>query len=262
MASDKPRTLRAYLVDDEPLALRNLLRMLEQFEGVEVLGQSTNPEQALVFLSQHEIDLLFLDIRMPGLDGFDLLSRVRNRPAVIFTTAYDAYALDAFRADAIDYLVKPIRPEDLAQALEKAGRWIRSAASSVADPQAIAQAIARQLIQARTPSYPTRITSRVGGRIQVIDLGQVTHFAADGNLTYAVTLEKRHVVDISLSDLELKLNPSSFVRIHRATLVNLSWIEEVHGWFGGRLLIRLKRGGEELKVARDRARTLKDRLGL
>lgn len=101
----------------------------------------------------------------------------------------------------------------------------------------------------------------MGRRIQVIDLNQVSHFAADGNLTYAVTAKKRHVVDISLSHLELKLDPGNFVRIHRATLVNLSRIEEVHGWFGG-LLIRLKRGGEDLKVARDRAKTLKDRLML
>jgi two-component system LytT family response regulator len=262
MMSNKRRKLRVYLVDDEPLPLRSLQQMLEQLEGVEILGQSTKPEQALVFLSQHDVDLLFLDIRMPGLDGFELLNRIRNRPAVIFTTAYDTYALNAFRADAIDYLVKPIRPADLAQALEKARKRSGSNAAVMAGSQAIAHVIAQQMVQARTPGYPTRITSRVGRRIQVIDLTQVSHFAADGNLTYAVTPEKRHIVDISLSDLELKLNPSNFARIHRSTLVNLSWIEEVHGWFGGRLLIRLKRGGVELNVARDRAKTLKDRLGL
>jgi two-component system LytT family response regulator len=102
----------------------------------------------------------------------------------------------------------------------------------------------------------------VGERIQVIDLNRVTHFVSAGNLTYALTLDARHVVDISLADLEQKLDPKSFLRIHRATIVNLSWIEEVHAWFGGRLLIRLKRGGAELKVARDRTRALRDSLGL
>jgi two-component system, LytTR family, response regulator len=260
MASDGALQLRVYAVDDEGLALRNLVQMLEKSDGVELLGHSTDPQQALHFLAAHPVDLLFLDIHMPGLDGFGFLDKLQEPPAVVFTTAYDQYAVQAFQADAIDYLLKPVCPDDLARAIEKAAKRLGNTPETAAG---IERFIARHLGHLRTtPVYPTRVTSRVGNRIRVIDLNQVTHFVSEGNLTYAVTPDTRYVVDISLAALDQRLDPTGFLRIHRATIVNLSWIEEVHTWFGGRLLIRLKRGAGELKVARDRARVLKDSLGL
>jgi len=130
--------LRAYLVDDEPLAIERLTRLLAKFEGLHIAGSATDPAVALDYLNSETIDVLFLDIQMPGMTGFDLLARLTEQPFVIFTTAYDEYALRAFEVNSIDYLVKPIETAQLARALTKLGRlrpipkpeWQRDSAGS------------------------------------------------------------------------------------------------------------------------------------
>src|SRR5271157_3842876 len=114
--------LRAYLVDDEPLAIERLTRLLANFDGIRIAGSATDPAQALAYLNRESIDVLFLDIQMPAINGFDLLSRLSVQPFVVFTTAYDEYALRAFEVNSIDYLVKPIETAQLARALRKLDR--------------------------------------------------------------------------------------------------------------------------------------------
>jgi two-component system LytT family response regulator len=256
--------LRVYLVDDEPLALKRLSHLLQASRRVEILGKATDPETALDFLRSESVDVLLLDIQMPGTNGFELLAKLPSQPMVIFTTAYDEYALKAFKVNSIDYLLKPIEPKELERALDKVERLRRT--DSAARLQTQLQNALEQLaiaLQTRPTEFPQRIASRVGGRIQFIDLTKISHFQSEEKLTYAVTPIKEYVVDHTITELEHKLDPKRFVRIHRSTLLNLSWVDEVHSWFGGRLLVRLK--GEkhsELTVARDRARTLKQSLGL
>jgi two-component system, LytTR family, response regulator len=258
------RLLRAYLVDDEPLALKRLSRLLAATGRVEVAGSETDPETALVFLSNQQVDLLFLDIQMPGMNGFELLSKLSSQPPVVFTTAYDQYALKAFEVNSIDYLLKPIEPEQLDRAIAKIGRLRQSVPQP--DLQAQFQAMAQQLAAAfkdRRPQYLSLVPSRVGERIQLLEPARITHFFADQKLTFAATAAKNYVVDFTISDLEQKLDPESFIRIHRATIVNLAYVHELDSWFVGRMVVRLKdEKRTELVVARDRVRVLKERLGL
>jgi two-component system LytT family response regulator len=253
--------LRAYLVDDEPLALERLHRLLERTGLVEVVGSTTEPETAVTALTANPPDVCFLDIQMPRLDGFEVLARLPSQPIVIFTTAYDQYALKAFGVNSVDYLLKPIEPESLERALKKAGRLQASGSPAQLDLQALLKNLTDSLRETK-PEYPERIASRLGDRLWFLDLVRVTHFFAEDKQTYAVSESKAYCVDYAITELERKLDPKKFLRIHRSTVVNVHWIKEVASLPGGALNVRLKDGkGTDLTVARDRAREFKTRLG-
>jgi two-component system LytT family response regulator len=249
--------IRAFVVDDEPLAVKRLSRMLRETGRVEVVGGSSDPIDALAALaalSSVPVDALFLDIQMPGMTGFEMLAMMAPQPMVVFTTAYDQYALQAFEVNSVDYLLKPIEERHLARALDKIER-LRASPGPPPDWKAL-------MAQLAAGGYPERIASRLGERIQILELSHVTHFFAHDKLTYAATEAKNYVVDYTVSDLEQKLSPRSFCRIHRSTLVNLAWVKEMDAWFGGRVLVRLKDAkSTELQVARERVAELKKRLG-
>jgi two-component system LytT family response regulator len=231
---------------------------------VEVAGSSSDPVDALAALSETAVDVLFLDIQMPGMTGFEMLGMMDRQPLVVFTTAYDQYALQAFEVNSIDYLLKPIEERHLSRALDKIER-LRASAVAAPDWKAMLAQLAGALRQpgaGLAAEYPERIASRLGERIHVLELAKVTHFFAQEKLTYAATEGKSHVVDHTVSDLEQKLDPRHFFRIHRSTLLNLAWVKELDAWFGGRALVRLKDArSTELPVARERVQELKKRLG-
>ena len=254
--------MRAFLVDDEPLALKRLRRMLAATGRVEITGESSDPEQAIAAVASLKPDVLFLDIEMPGLTGFEMLARLAPQPLVVFTTAYGRYALEAFDVNSIAYLVKPIEAAQLDRALDKIERM-----RGVYDPgPEIKELLARVAALSDSglhPQYPDRVASRIGERIEFVELDRVTHFFASDKLTYAATSAKNYVVDNTIQDLEQKLDPHRFIRIHRATLLNVGYIHELHTWFAGRMLVRLKdEKRTELSVSRDRVRALKERLGV
>lgn len=262
--------LRAYLVDDEPLAIARLTRMLAACESISIAGSATDPAQALEFLTaaEEKIDVLFLDIQMPGITGFDLLARLGTQnaqPLVIFTTAYDEYALRAFEVNSIDYLVKPIEREQLIRAVGKLTR-LRPVATPGWQQSPELPALLKQLsasLSSRPADYPRRIASRVGERISFLDLDAVTHFVAQERLTYAVVQGHRHAVDQTIAELESRLDPARFLRVHRAALVNVDWIHEVNSWFAGKVVLSLKDPQHtQIAVARDRVRELKSRMGI
>ena len=263
MTEDAP--LRAYLVDDEHLALERLTRLLSDFPEIQIAGSTTDPAAAVVALNTGNIDVLFLDIQMPGLTGFELLARLSAQPFVIFTTAYDQHALRAFETNTIDYLLKPIEPEQLERALKKLGRLRPIAKPDWQQNPALSQLLKELTASLRDTqaAYPQRIASRVGERISFLDLDDVTHFIAQDKLTFAIANGKRHCIDQTIADLEHRLDPAKFLRIHRAALVNVNWIHEVNSWFAGKVALTLKDTQHtQLTVARDRVRTLKDRLGI
>ncbi|HLG99072.1 MAG TPA: LytTR family DNA-binding domain-containing protein [Bryobacteraceae bacterium] len=254
--------MRAFLVDDEPLALKRLSRLLAATGRVEIAGRSSDPEEAIPAILAAKPDVLFLDIEMPAMSGFEMLSRIHPQPVVVFTTAYDQYALEAFGFNSIDYLLKPIEAAQLDRALDKIER-IRRSAEPRPDVTELLSRVAALASPAKQPEYPDRIASRIGERIEFIDLSRVTHFFASDKLTYAATAPKNYVVDATIQDLEQKLDPRKFIRIHRSTLLNVDYIHELHTWFAGRMLVRLKDEKKtELSVSRDRVKSLKDRLGL
>jgi len=253
---------RVYLIDDEALALKRLARLLE--DRVEIVGQSTDPVAAvdaiakLVESAERDptgsapLDLVFLDISMPELDGFGVAARLPPTVMVVFTTAHDEHALRAFEVNAIDYLLKPIHREALDRALDKLER-LR------AQPDANAQlAAAMQRIVLAGPRTPARIASRLGDKIHLVELERISHFTAEDKLTYAHAGGKSFVVDPSINDLEER--HADFFRIHRATLVRLETIVEIIASPTG-TRVRLT-DGTELAVARERVKLLKDRLGL
>jgi two-component system LytT family response regulator len=257
--------IQAFVLDDEPLAVRRLSRMLEETGRVEIAGASSDPVDAVEWLSANKVDVLFLDIQMPGMDGFEALSMLNPQPLVVFTTAYDQYALQAFEVNSIDYLLKPIEPEQLERALHKLDR-LRPATKpdwqQKPDVTALLQEMAATL-RGERPEFPRRIATRVGERISFLDLDQVTHVMASDKLTYAVVNGRQHCVDQTVSDLEQRLDPAHFLRIHRAVLVNVNWIQELNSWFGGKVVVTLKDAQHtQLTVARDRVRALKSRLGI
>lgn len=256
--------LRAYLVDDEPLALERLRRLLEKTGRVDVIGTTTVPEDAVAALTQSPPDVCFLDIQMPRLSGFEVLAQLPSQPVVIFTTAYDRYALQAFQVNTVDYLLKPIEPEALDRALNKIERLRTAAEPATFDLQAMIRQMTESLRDASRdgrPDYPDRIASRLGDRLWFLDLDRVSHFYAEDKLTYAVSEGKAYCVDHAIGELEKKLDPRKFARIHRATLVSFAFIREVTSLPGGALNVRLK-DGRDLTVARDRVRAFKARLGL
>jgi two-component system LytT family response regulator len=247
--------LRVYLVDDESLALKRLTRLLRQTRRVDIVGSTVIADEAVKFLSQNTVDAVFLDIQMPGMTGFELLQKLPKEPAVVFTTAYDRFALEAFEVNSIDYLLKPIELDRLEKALSKVER-LQGTPQAQSESEQL-RAIAREL----TRKFPERIASRLGERVVFVEVGKVTHFYAKDKLTYAATSSKDYVIDATISELEAKLDPALFLRIHRATLLNLNYVEEVSSWFGGGMVVRMKDGKRtELTISRDRLREVKDRL--
>ena len=249
-------TLTAFVVDDEPLAVQRLVALLGRTGRIEVAGSATDPEDAIRALTARPVDVLFLDIHMPEIDGFALVERLERPPLVVFTTAHDEHALRAFQVLAIDYLLKPVGRAELDRALDKLERL---AVAPGTGPGAPLAALVDMLRGARGPA---RIASRLGDRITLLDLTQVSHFHAADKLTYASAAGRDHVVDETLSALERRLDPDSFVRIHRNALVNVGFVAELLSDAGG-LVVRLRdQAATQLPVARDRVRALKDKLGI
>jgi two-component system, LytTR family, response regulator len=257
--------MRAYVVDDERLAVERLTRLLTATGRVTVVGSTTDPEAALPFLRATPVDVLFLDIQMPGLTGFELLERLDGNVLVIFTTAYDRYAVDAFAVNSVDYLLKPIEPERLEHALDKLERMSKavSAGPGEASPVRDIRALARELAAELAPNRRLeRIASRVGERTTVLDVARISHFSSKDKLTFGIVNGHEHVVDYTLTELEARLDPRRFARIHRATIVNIAFVQELYPGIDG-VLVRLKDDKKtELSVARDRVRELKERLGI
>jgi two-component system LytT family response regulator len=253
-----PVPIRAFLVDDEPLALKRLARMLEATGRVTIVGRATDPEAGLRQIASQPVDVLFLDIQMPGLSGFEVVERVPAGPLVVFTTAHDRHAVQAFEVNAVDYLLKPVERERLHATLDRlAGRLADPAGGDV---MAALAHLARDL---RAGPLLDHVASRVRDRVQLIPVGEVTHLLARDRATYAVTPSAEHMLDMTLAELERRLDPARFFRIHRAILVNLAWVAELRADGGGHLTACLRDGRRtELPVSRDRARPLKERLGL
>ena len=250
--------LRAFLIDDEALALKRLARMLEQTGRVDVVGRATDPTEGLAQAAARSIDVLFLDIHMPGLSGFQVVERVPPGPAVVFTTAHDQHAVRAFEVNAVDYLLKPVERARLDTALDRVAA--RRAGPSGDDVRDLLGRLAQTL---RAGPFLEHLAARTRERVQLIPAADVTHVLAKDRATYAVTTSAQHMLDATLLELERRLDPARFLRINRGILVNLAWVGELRAEPGGHLAVRLKDAARtELAVSRDRVRALKERLGV
>jgi two-component system LytT family response regulator len=251
------RPLRVLIVDDEPLARARARRMLAEVGGVEVAGEAGSVPEARDAVAALAPDVVLLDVQMPGEDGFALLEGLEPRPAIIFATAFDHYAVRAFEASATDYLLKPFRRERLAQALSRARRDLER-------PEDLTRRLAGLLgaLDRGAPAYLERFTVRVGNKQVILRDADVLWFGAEDKLVFAATATGRHYVNFTLDQLEQRLDPRRFARVHRGAIANLDHAAALHPGFAGTWRLQLKdEARTEVPVSRARARALKERLG-
>jgi DNA-binding LytR/AlgR family response regulator len=251
--------VKVLVVDDEPLARRRLLRMLGRIPGVEVVGEAADGEAALERIRALAPDVVLLDIRMPGLDGMTLAARTPDLPPIVFTTAYDEYAVRAFEANAVDYLLKPVEASRLEAALAKAERVRAERTRAAHDPERLA-GILRQILERGEAQPGLRLTARAGNVVRVVDPKDVTRIRAAGHYAVFKHEGRELVLDESLAALEEKLVPLGFLRVHRAELVNLHHVRGVRLEEGG--AVALLSDGEAAPVSRRSLPDLKQRLGI
>jgi two-component system response regulator AlgR len=240
--------LRVLVVDDEPPARERLRSMLVEFGDFDVVGDAGNGEQALALVDQLTPDIVLLDVRMPGIDGLEVarhLATLPEPPAVIFTTAFDEYALQAFDAQAVAYLLKPIRAEKLRGALGKAGRLTRPQLQQVASA-------------ARETAHRSHIGVRGRDGLKLIPVEEVLCFHADQKYTTVRHLKGEELIEDSLKTLEDEF-AATFVRIHRNALVNTKYLERIARDAGGQHFVHLRGLEQPLEVSRRMAGDLKDR---
>jgi len=228
--------LRAIIVDDEPLARVGLSHLLKNIPRVEIIAEAANGFEALELVDGLKPDLLFLDIQMPGLNGFEVLQHIAHVPLIIFTTAYDQYALKAFETLALDYLLKPVRLERLKTAIEKVNALDERI--SKLDPL---------LNPARHPkqtgaSYLRRFVSRQGTKWHVIEEDHVILFYAEEKHSFLKTQKGNYIINYTLQNLETKLDPGKFLRVHRSAIVALKQVQKIKSLGSGRLELILSDG--------------------
>ncbi|HYE58350.1 MAG TPA: LytTR family DNA-binding domain-containing protein [Rhodothermales bacterium] len=243
--------VRTLVVDDEPLARAGLRAMLSAFDWVEVVGEAADGEAAVEAIHRMQPELVFLDVQMPGLLGTDVLRQIERQPFIIFTTAYSQHAVTAFELGAVDYLLKPFGPARLAAAMER----VRTALGEPAGVGALAR-----LAGAMTSGPISRLFVRVAGSLVPLPVERVSWFEADGDYVIAHAERARHLLHLSLSRLEARLDPQRFVRVHRAHLVNLDHVRAFKPDVRGNLEAELV-DGSRVPVSRARAQELRS-LGL
>lgn len=237
--------MKAIIIDDERLARKELLSLLENHPNIDVVDEAVNADEALEKIEQHDPDVIFLDIQMPGKTGFELLESMERVPQVIFTTAYDEFALKAFDVNALDYLLKPIQPDRLSESVEK--------------------------IQIKSNKKGSHRNHQLGSEDQVfvkdgdkcwfVKLSDVRLFESDGNYIKVYFENFKPMIHKSLNALDQRLDDRTFFRASRKHIINLGWVESIDTWFNGGLLVQL-RGGEKIEVSRRQSARFREMMSL
>lgn len=254
--------IKALIVDDEELARRGLEIRLNSFDDVDICGQSRNGREALLDVREQKPDLMFLDVQMPGMDGFEVLQRLagRHMPIVIFVTAYDEFAFKAFEANALDYLLKPINDERLAEAIERARHALdEKSADEQRDKllKFVCELTGRELTlesaldvaAGDAKAYPKRLAIRDGTETACVDVDQIDWIDAAGDYMCIHAAGNTYVLRGTMKHLEEVLNPETFVRIHRSAIVNRHQVTSMRSHRNGEYFLQLG-GDTELKLSR------------
>lgn len=240
--------IKALIVDDEPIARDRVRRMLREESDVEIVGECGNGKEAVTFINQNKPDLVFLDIQIPEVTGFEVLQTINpaKAPAIIFVTAYDQYAIQAFDVHAIDYLLKPFNRERFKRAVERVREQIEKTTTGKIDERLAA------LLADLTSSkkYLERLVVKSVGRVFFLRTEEVDWIEAAGNYAKLHVGREGHLIRETMNGLESKLNPDKFLRIHRSTLVNIDRIKELNPLFSGDYSVMLK-NGTELTLSRN-----------
>ena len=240
--------MKALLVDDERLARNELRRLLAEFPEVEIVGEAANAKQARELMGTLKPDLLFLDVQMPGETGIDFLESLEPPvPNVVFTTAYDEFAVKAFELNALDYLLKPVDPARLTAALERIPGLQDSTAAKHPRPGIL--------------EAGDKVFVREGEKCWFVEVGQIRLLESEGNYTRVHFGEAQPQLFRSLNAMEERLDPKFFFRANRRQIINLSWIAGIEPWFSSGLLVHLK-GGAKVELSRRQAQEFRERMSL
>lgn len=237
--------LRTFVIDDERLARQELMELLEPYDEIEIIGEFGDPAEAIEAIEKEKPDLLFLDIQMPGMDGFELLQELSAVPDVIFVTAYDDYAIQAFEVSALDYLLKPVQQDRLEEAIKRLQHKPKEAV-----------AVRKEVLDEED-----RVFVKDGDRCWFVNLNDVKMFESEGNYVRVYFNGNKPLILKSLNSLNDRLNSRVFFRANRKYIINLNWVENIETWFNGGLLVELK-GGEKIEVSRRQAAKFKDMMSL
>lgn len=240
--------MRALIIDDERLARKELTNLLQEYPEIEIVGEAVNAEDAEEKIQALQPDLLFLDIQMPGKTGFELLETLDAVPDVVFTTAYDEYALKAFDFNALDYLLKPIEPDRLKETITKLINRPKK--------EAVAEIVGDQKLGPQD-----RVFVKDGDKCWFVKLENIRLFESDGNYIKIYFDNFKPMIHKSLNALDEKLDDRSFFRASRKHIINLTWVESIESWFNGGLMVVL-RGGDKVEVSRRQAARFKEMMSL
>ncbi len=240
--------MKALIIDDERLARQELKKLLSQYKEIEVVGEAANAETAIENIEQLKPDVIFLDIQMPGKNGFELLEEISGLPEIIFVTAYDEYAIRAFEVNALDYLLKPIQSSRLNETIKK---LLQKDTAEKTENK-----INNQIL-----TDEDQVFVKDGEKCWFVKLSDIRLFESEGNYVRVHFDNNRPLILRSLNNLDERLSNKSFFRASRKHIVNLKWIESIENWFNGGLKVKLK-GGEQVEISRRQAAKLKDMMSL
>lgn len=244
--------MKVIIIDDERLAREELKSLLSQFKNIEIVDEAKNPEEGIAKIKEHQPDLIFLDIQMPGMNGFDMLKKLDEIPKVVFVTAYDEFALKAFEVNALDYLLKPVDPDRLKETIQKVQQPEEEFTTKLNSLPEIKENLLRS---------GDKIFIKDGEKCWFIDIDQVRMFESDGNYVKVYFDRFRPLILRSLNSLEDRLDPKLFFRANRKFIINLKWISGVENWFNGGLQVSLK-DGEKVEISRRQAIRFKELMSL
>jgi two-component system LytT family response regulator len=240
--------MKILIVDDEPLARERVRRHLRDEPGVEIVGEAGNGREAVAAIAEKKPDLVFLDVQMPEMNGFDVLKTLEENkiPAIVFTTAYDKYAIQAFEFHALDYLLKPFTRERFRRAVKHA----RDKFENTRQAGSVDERLVSLLENLKAKKHLERIVVKSSGRVFFIKTDEIDWIEAAGNYIKLHVGRESHLVRETMQSIEAKLDPEKFFRIHRSTLVQIDRIKELHPLFGGDYAVIL-RNGSELTLSRN-----------
>jgi two-component system LytT family response regulator len=248
-------SVRTIIIDDERLARNELKKLLQDFGEIEIIDEASNVQEGLEKIEQHNPDLIFLDIQMPGKTGFDLLEELERAPRVIFTTAYDEFALKAFEVNALDYLLKPVEPKRLSDAIQKI-QLDEGLNGAHANGNGAAAASKGGLL-----TEEDQVFVKDGERCWFVKLNEIRLFESVGNYAKVFFGPNKPLILKSLNSLEERLDDKVFFRANRKHIINMRWIEKIEPYFNGGLLLDLK-GGEKIEVSRRQTVKFKEMMSL
>jgi len=245
--------MRTIIIDDERLAREELKKLLKDYHEIEIIDEAKNPEEGIEKILLHKPDLIFLDIQMPGMSGFDMLKKLDEIPKVVFVTAHDEFALKAFDVKALDYVLKPVDPARLEETMRKL---------MVNDDEFQSNA---GIPKSDRTTRPLTITDKIfvkdGEKCFYVSLDKVRMFESDGNYVKVYFDKHRPLILRSLNSLEERLDPEHFFRANRKFIINLNWISMIENWFNGGLQVELKEG-EKIEISRRQAIKFKEMMSI